>query len=479
MNKELRTAFGREMDAARVGYAGGNLDLAFRHLERAHILGQRALWPHIVTHWWMLKIGIRRSDAREIRGQITRMIAAVFGYVFGWVPLGNTGGANVSPIRPMPVPPEFAMFFDGYDARRHQRQRLMMIMMIGIIVGIGAFGRGVWARAGEGTDVITDINGDCRPIEGAQGAEDIVIDVERRVAYGVGGDRRPFRDGGPGRAKIWSIPLGADGAGDAADVANIAPAMPPTLRSFGADLHIDAGGTRRLFVANRPNGGHTIEIFRVTPAGGLEHERTLGSPLLRNPNDVQAIGPGTALVTLDKEASAGTTMEIVEGALERSTGKVLRIGADGAARVVADGIKMANGIALSGDGRTLYVAEMIGRGLLIFDRDPQTNQLTLRGRIPLAAAPDNLTVAPDGRVFIAAHPKLLTLALGYQKSEDRPSPSMVFAYDPASNTVRKVMSSDGREIAASSVAALDPRSRALLVGSAFGPHVLRCALRGV
>ncbi|MDO9488217.1 MAG: DUF3703 domain-containing protein [Sphingomonadaceae bacterium] len=148
MNKELRVAFGQEMHAARAEYARGELDLAFRHLERAHILGQRALWPHIVTHWCMLKIGIRRSHTREIVGQNTRIIAAVLGYVFGWVPIGNTGGANVSPIRPMPVPPEFAHFFNGYDMRRHQRQRLVMLMAIGIVIGIGAFGRSVWSADG-------------------------------------------------------------------------------------------------------------------------------------------------------------------------------------------------------------------------------------------------------------------------------------------------------------------------------------------
>jgi hypothetical protein len=99
---------------------------------------------------------------------------------------------------------------------------------------------------------------------GAQGAEEIVIDAERRIAYGVGGDRRSFRSGGPGRAKIWSIPLDR---GVGAAVVNIAPTAPGSLRSFGADLHIDRAGSRRLIVANRPDDGHTIEIFRVAVDG--------------------------------------------------------------------------------------------------------------------------------------------------------------------------------------------------------------------
>lgn len=475
MTPQLRSAFAAEMSAARIAYAGGDLSASFNRLERAHILGQRALWPHIVTHWWMLKVGVRRSDTREIRGQITRMIAAVFGYVFGWVPLGNTGGANVSPLKPMPVPSEFAPHFEDYDAKRHQRGRLLLLAVLGVVLSAGLFAGSVWARAGEGTNVATRFADNCTKLTGYQGAEDIVLDAERRVAYAVGGDRRSFRSGGPGRAQIWAIPL--DGGVPTRPI-DLAPTTPATFRSFGADLHIDADGTRRLFVASRPDGGHTVEVFRLSGAGAFEHERTLRSPLLRNPNEVKAIGPDRALVTLDKEANAGTIMEVLEGALERLTGKVLLVGPN-EARIVADGLNMANGIALSPDGRTAYVAELVGRSLVLFDRDPATEQLTRRTSVSLGAAPDNLTVAPDGRVLIAGHPKLLSLALGYQKSEDKPSPSKVFVYDPASSSVETVFASDGREIAASSVALMDPANRSVLIGSAFGPHVLRCELAGL
>lgn len=133
MNRELKLAFASEMDRARSAYAAGDLDPCFRHLEQAHILGQRALFPHLVTHWWMLQVGIRRSDVREIKGQIARMVAAIFGWIFGWVPIGNTGGADVSPIKSMPVPAAYQHFFDSHDVRRHARRRLVVIMIIGMI----------------------------------------------------------------------------------------------------------------------------------------------------------------------------------------------------------------------------------------------------------------------------------------------------------------------------------------------------------
>lgn len=66
MDMELDAAYRLEMQAARTGYAAGDLNRAFRNLERAHILDQRALWPHIVTHWWMFKIGIRRTALERL-----------------------------------------------------------------------------------------------------------------------------------------------------------------------------------------------------------------------------------------------------------------------------------------------------------------------------------------------------------------------------------------------------------------------------
>jgi hypothetical protein len=76
---------------------------AFAHLERAHILGQQRTWRHVNIHVWMLRVGWARHDFREVVGQITRIVAAaLFSRI--WVPMGNTGGANVSAFRPMPVP---------------------------------------------------------------------------------------------------------------------------------------------------------------------------------------------------------------------------------------------------------------------------------------------------------------------------------------------------------------------------------------
>lgn len=103
-----RLAFDQEAKAVKQALAYGELDEAFRRLERAHILGQPWAGLHSWTHWMMLGVGWRRRDAREIRGQVLRLVAGGLLSWMGWLPVGNTGGADVPPKKPMPLPEDLA-----------------------------------------------------------------------------------------------------------------------------------------------------------------------------------------------------------------------------------------------------------------------------------------------------------------------------------------------------------------------------------
>lgn len=114
MNR-LTAAFAHEWSAADAARRAGNFDLAFHYLERAHILGQRRTWLHVRSHLGMLRVGWQRADLREIAGQVVRIVAAaLFSRI--WVPEGNTGGANVSAIKPMPVPADLRALLDAENA---------------------------------------------------------------------------------------------------------------------------------------------------------------------------------------------------------------------------------------------------------------------------------------------------------------------------------------------------------------------------
>ena len=107
----LRRVYGAELFSASAAIAGGDIEGAFEHLGRAHIISQRYTWQHVHVHWLMLKVGASIGDWREVFGQLSRIIAAtLFSRI--WVPVGNTGRANVSAMKPMAVPEDLRTLWE-------------------------------------------------------------------------------------------------------------------------------------------------------------------------------------------------------------------------------------------------------------------------------------------------------------------------------------------------------------------------------
>ena len=107
---ELRAAWASEHGAARVERARGQHAAEWAHLERAHILSQPKAVLHVRTHVAMLAAGIRRHDRREVLGQLLRLVVAGPGSLTGRYPVGNTGGADVNALTPMPIPDDLAAY---------------------------------------------------------------------------------------------------------------------------------------------------------------------------------------------------------------------------------------------------------------------------------------------------------------------------------------------------------------------------------
>ena len=103
MSEKIKKFIDAEVERAESLVAKNDLESAFRYLERAHVLGQATTYEHTRVHLLMLKIGWKRKDWREIFGQIFRIIGASAKTPFGIYPTGNTGGANVSPFKRMPI----------------------------------------------------------------------------------------------------------------------------------------------------------------------------------------------------------------------------------------------------------------------------------------------------------------------------------------------------------------------------------------
>lgn len=112
LRENLLVGFNQEMSRAKAHFEKEELDKTFYHLERAHILGQRFIIPHTISHLWMLRVGFKKRDLGEVAGQLFRVVTGVIGSALGILPVGNTGASAVSPFRPMEIPDDLKRFFE-------------------------------------------------------------------------------------------------------------------------------------------------------------------------------------------------------------------------------------------------------------------------------------------------------------------------------------------------------------------------------
>lgn len=114
MPEGLRIHYRKELRDYGDEVSKGNLHAAWRHLERAHILGQPWAVEHTAIHWIMLKFGFKIKNLREIIGQIPRLLVGGVKSFVGKIPVGNTGGANVPPLQPMEIPDDLKALLNQY-----------------------------------------------------------------------------------------------------------------------------------------------------------------------------------------------------------------------------------------------------------------------------------------------------------------------------------------------------------------------------
>jgi hypothetical protein len=111
--KHLKDAYNKELGFYEVALAKGDFTNAWYHLERSHIIGQSYPVEHTYSHWLMLKFGLMRKDTKEVFGQILRLIVGGWKSFINRVPLGNTGGSNVPPLKRMPIPSDIKNLFNS------------------------------------------------------------------------------------------------------------------------------------------------------------------------------------------------------------------------------------------------------------------------------------------------------------------------------------------------------------------------------
>jgi len=111
MPKNLAPYFEQELMEYKRHFDAGQLQSAWNHLERAHIIGQAYPYHHSYVHWKMLLFGIHIKDTKEVIGQIPRLLIGGVKSFVGKIPVGNTGGANIPPLKPLPISEELLSIF--------------------------------------------------------------------------------------------------------------------------------------------------------------------------------------------------------------------------------------------------------------------------------------------------------------------------------------------------------------------------------
>jgi arylesterase/paraoxonase len=246
----------------------------------------------------------------------------------------------------------------------------------------------------------------------------------------------------------------------------------------GISLYASGGEEMRLFVINHDDDEHTrVEIFAAA-GPRLTHLRTIADDAhLTSPNDLLAVGSEEFYLSNDHGFRV-QPLQLIEDLLHLQRGSVVYF--DGREfKTFASGIAYANGLALSPDGKTLYVAAMDAQQILAFPRDPQRPEAAPAAArdIPLPDGPDNLEWDADGALWTGAQCDRLKLA-PYYLGQVAYAPSKVLRIaDPsaANPTIEVVWEDDGRILSAASVAAVYRRRddrRRLLIGAPFDDRML-------
>lgn len=111
MPEELKPYYNLEISNYQLKLNNGELMEAWNHLERAHVIGQAYPYQHSYAHWKMLLFGIKVKSIREIVGQLPRLLVGGVKSFVGKTPTGNTGGADVPPLKPIPIQQDIQAIF--------------------------------------------------------------------------------------------------------------------------------------------------------------------------------------------------------------------------------------------------------------------------------------------------------------------------------------------------------------------------------
>jgi arylesterase/paraoxonase len=142
---------------------------------------------------------------------------------------------------------------------------------------------------------------------------------------------------------------------------------------------------------------------------------------------------------------------------------------------VISGLRFANGLALSEDKKSLYVAETTAGRVARYKQGETRLDWVLDERLDVHLGVDNFEWDQQGYLLNAGHPKLFAFK-AHQKDSEALSPSQVIRINVKTEpmTYETVYLNDGDALSGASGAA--QWQNTLLIGSVFESHFLRCRM---
>jgi arylesterase/paraoxonase len=329
----------------------------------------------------------------------------------------------------------------------------------------------------------------CAPLPGVVGGEDLLHDPTALPANGgvfwIAADDRRATAANAAKARGSIYRIVADATGPAIDVT---PPLPFAFHPHGLGLArvatapTTAAGTvtATLAVVNHRAGGvfatqdDAVELFDVVDDQTLRHRRSVQDPTLRPMNDVAPIDGDRFYATLDHGNASGP-LRYGEELLRLPLAAVAYFDGTHARRVVT-GLGYANGVAVSADRATVWVAATTEMAVYGYERDQNSGDLREKLRFAVGTGVDNIHLDSAGDLWLGAHPNLIAF-LRHAADPAVLSPTQVLRLARTTGAVEVVLEDDGGLLsggAAAARATLADGSTRLLVGPVFAPHLLDC-----
>lgn len=363
------------------------------------------------------------------------------------------------------------------------KKRVLWGVLALIIIALVWAGCEVYRVSGVGLPLETKLAADCVRVDVAPGAEDIQYDPGTGLAFITAENRRVIDHANPAPGMGTADGNGVyvvDVSGPLDELGAARRVSPEEWRDFRPHgLYLWSGedeegsAIKRLFVVNhkslaRENIEQNIEIFDVGEGGSLTHLESVSFPEMFSPNDVVAVGPRQFYASNDVVNREGVALYAEVLFSLPISSAVYFDGEEG--RTVAEGLAFGNGINVSPDGKSVYIAEWTDHQVSFYDR-LEDNTLVHRASYSMPAGVDNIDVGPDGTIWFGG----LSRLFDFIESRDNPAKtvdSIAVKVDPETGAYETVFQAFNGEINSASIAAV--AGDKLLIGSVNDPFILAC-----